>query len=107
MLLIQNLPGSENDNISSTNVFDTPNTLDSPNPVKLPLEHLMGSPLLALGKHLDLQITYCGHEPGLHDISVLLVFRKVSYRIDLIFFGLSFPWPHIPFPKSSFWAYGQ
>ncbi|KAF8761175.1 ER-Golgi trafficking TRAPP I complex 85 kDa subunit [Rhizoctonia solani] len=40
------------------------------------LEKLTGSPLLGLGKHLDLQVAYCGHEPGLHDISILLVFRK-------------------------------
>jgi hypothetical protein len=57
--------------------------------MKLPLEQLTGSSLLGLGKHLDLQIAYCGHELGLHDISILLVFRKVSYPIDPAFFDLS------------------
>lgn len=64
------------DSSPSAHALDIRNTLDSPDPVRLPLEQLTGSPFLALGKHLDLQLTYCGHEPGLHDISVLLVFRK-------------------------------
>jgi hypothetical protein len=75
----------QDDSSPSAGVLGLRNTLDCPDPVKLPLERLTGSPLLGLGKHLDLQITYCGHEPGLHDISILLVFRKVSYRIDLYF----------------------
>ncbi|KAJ1311731.1 hypothetical protein OPQ81_010201 [Rhizoctonia solani] len=61
---------------SPTSDFALRNTLDPPNPVKLPLEQFTGSSFLGLGKHLDLQVAYCGHEPGLHDISVLLVFRK-------------------------------
>ncbi|KAG9081098.1 hypothetical protein FRC07_014644, partial [Ceratobasidium sp. 392] len=65
------------DDISSlANVFNTRNTLDAPEPVSLPLGRLTGSAVLAPGKHLDLQLAYCGHEPGLHDISALLVFRK-------------------------------
>lgn len=78
-----------NDAGLSTTVLDTRNILDGPEPAMLPLEQLMGSSLLAVGKHLDLQLAYCGHEPGLHDISALLVFRKVSYRIDPVFFSLS------------------
>ncbi|KAG8747243.1 hypothetical protein FRC10_001859 [Ceratobasidium sp. 414] len=61
---------------SSTNVLSTRNTLDAPEPMSLPLDRLTGSTLLAPGRHLDLQLAYCGHEPGLHDISALLVFRK-------------------------------
>ncbi|CAE7231072.1 unnamed protein product [Rhizoctonia solani] len=61
---------------SSTSDFDLRNTLDPLSPTKLPLEQLMGSSLLGLGKHFDLQVAYCGHEPGLHDTSILLVFRK-------------------------------
>ncbi|KAG8699356.1 hypothetical protein FRC09_006668 [Ceratobasidium sp. 395] len=65
------------DDISSlANVLATRNTLDAPEPVSLPLERLTGSAILAPGRHLDLQLAYCGHEPGLHDISALLVFRK-------------------------------
>ncbi|KAG8754518.1 hypothetical protein FRC12_011167 [Ceratobasidium sp. 428] len=65
------------DDISSlANVLATRNTLDAPEPVSLPLERLMGSAILGPGRHLDLQLAYCGHEPGLHDISALLVFRK-------------------------------
>ncbi|KAG9097649.1 hypothetical protein FS749_005806 [Ceratobasidium sp. UAMH 11750] len=61
---------------SSTSVLSTRNTLDAPEPMSLPLERLTGSTFLAPGRHLDLQLAYCGHEPGLHDISALLVFRK-------------------------------
>ncbi|QRV90831.1 laminin domain protein [Ceratobasidium sp. AG-Ba] len=61
---------------SQTNIFSTRNTLNAPEPVSLPLERLTGSTLLAPGRHLDLHLAYCGHEPGLHDISALLVFRK-------------------------------
>ncbi|KAH7345279.1 ER-golgi trafficking TRAPP I complex 85 kDa subunit-domain-containing protein [Rhizoctonia solani] len=66
----------QDDSCSSADDFGLRNTLDPLNPVKLPLEQLTGSSLLGLGKHLDLQVAYCGHEPGLHDISILLVFRK-------------------------------
>ncbi|CAE6378800.1 unnamed protein product [Rhizoctonia solani] len=66
----------QNDTSPSTNDFDLRNTLDPLNPTKLSLEQLTGSSLLGLGKHFDLQLAYCGHEPGLHDISILLVFRK-------------------------------
>ncbi|CAE6523932.1 unnamed protein product [Rhizoctonia solani] len=74
-ILPQCLDSQDND-FSSMNSFSLRNTLKPPNPVKLPLEQLVGSSLLGLGKHLDLQVAYCGHESGLHDISVLLVFRK-------------------------------
>ena len=94
-----------NDGGLSTTVLDTRNALDGPEPVMLPLDRLTGSSLLAVGRHLDLQLAYCGHEPGLHDISALLVFRKVSYRIDpVFFFSLSPPSFHIPRPISSFWG---
>ncbi|KAF8707788.1 ER-Golgi trafficking TRAPP I complex 85 kDa subunit, partial [Rhizoctonia solani] len=66
----------QDENGLSANGIGLRNTLDQPGPVRLPLEKLTGSPLLGLGKHLDLQVAYCGHEPGLHDISILLVFRK-------------------------------
>ncbi|CAE6431018.1 unnamed protein product [Rhizoctonia solani] len=60
----------------STSDFGLRNTLDPLDPMKLPLEQLTGSSLLGLGKHFDLQVAYCGYEPGLHDISILFVFRK-------------------------------
>ncbi|KDN42910.1 hypothetical protein RSAG8_06436, partial [Rhizoctonia solani AG-8 WAC10335] len=65
----------QDDTGSSTSDFVLRNTLDPLSPMKLPLE-LMGSSSLGLGKHFDLQVAYCGHEPGLHDVSILLVFRK-------------------------------
>ncbi|CCO26658.1 hypothetical protein BN14_00687 [Rhizoctonia solani AG-1 IB] len=68
----------QKDNNPSANDIGLRNSLDRPGPMKLPLEQLTGSSLLGLGKHLDLQIAYCGHELGLHDISILLVFRKES-----------------------------
>ncbi|KAG8734014.1 hypothetical protein FRC11_013500 [Ceratobasidium sp. 423] len=69
-------PDLQDNDCSSTNSFGLRNMLNPPNPIRLPLEQFVGSSLLGLGKHLDLQVAYCGHEPGLHDISVLLVFRK-------------------------------
>lgn len=83
----------QDDTGSPINILSTRNILDAPEPATLPLERLTGSTLLSPGRHLDLQLAYCGHEPGLHDISVLLVFRKVSYRIDLVF---SVPAPRTP-----------
>ncbi|CAE6428840.1 unnamed protein product [Rhizoctonia solani] len=71
-------PDHQDDNNPSTNDIGLHNTLSQPDPVRLSLEQLTGSSLLGSGKHLDLQIAYCGHEPGLHDISILLVFRKES-----------------------------